>query len=421
LLLEAAGRDFQGGFVGECHAVDQYFQQTMGTTENILLKAHAPGPLTLQMIQQRQIKNIYTYRDPRDSLCSRLTFLDNDFVRSLLSTAASLPTYCWYRDKTESLFVRYDDVVQQPQTEIQRIAEYLGLEFENQVYQTIGDATSLESSQKIASQITQLPTDQTFQAASHTIDRRTLLHEGHISGGGKTGRWMDELTTEQQILAHAILKPLLFELGYETEEEFHARYEALYQRSDSHAIAQQLLEQGEWSIAVRLYEEAIALEPQNPMHYWYLGLALLLHDQVEDAEAIWLEAIAHAEADELDTWMQQLVDVLEQEAQRQENLANLELAVRLRYQIHNANPFLFNNALHLIQHLMTLEQFTPEVLEDLNLLENLTACAEDGEVELQPERLMAVNQALEATAGDSPLVQAWIEATQPLLSSGVPH
>jgi predicted O-linked N-acetylglucosamine transferase (SPINDLY family) len=70
------------------------------------------------------------------------------------------------------------------------------------------------------------------------------------------------------------------------------------------------LEQGIYLQAIRLYEQCIEAEPASRLYHWYLGLALLMRDQREEAQATWFAVIAEAAPEELDRWTTELVDVL---------------------------------------------------------------------------------------------------------------
>ena len=76
LILQAVSREYRADFVGENEKVDQYLQEKNVLSQNLdfLLKTHIPGSFALELIESRQAKNICTYRDPRDSICSRLQF-----------------------------------------------------------------------------------------------------------------------------------------------------------------------------------------------------------------------------------------------------------------------------------------------------------------------------------------------------------
>lgn len=125
---------------------------------------------------------------------------------------------------------------------------------------------------------------------------------------------------------------------------------------------------GDYSQAKSLYEELIELEPDIKSHYWYLGLALLLQDQEVDAQATWMLAMMGGEPEEVDLWNDELVKILDNEAQRQVGLTNYSTAYLLRQYIREFLPVEINNLLKLIQLAIKLELFSGEYLSELELI-----------------------------------------------------
>lgn len=329
LLLQQADRLGFAGYVGEEQAVDTYLRNYEGTGD-LVIKAHLPGEFALSLIQSNQAKNIYTYRDPRDSICSRLGFDQNShFDQVLLNQLAVWHLYCWYRDNSETLFINYDEVMQSPHLIIKQIADYLNVELTPLDYEAIDQETNLEHSRKIADSVAQLGEKQAFQAIGHAVDRTTLLHAGHISTG-KTGRWQTELDPEQQLITHCLLKPFLLELNYETETSIAQLIAQLMSQVDWQALADRYVTQERYFNAASLYEQAIEQDPEVKAHYWQLGLIHLLADDPETAQAVWLSGIAELSAEDVDEGMNQLIHLLKTEIDRQDAQGQIQKSERIR-------------------------------------------------------------------------------------------
>ncbi|MCC3575079.1 MAG: O-linked N-acetylglucosamine transferase, SPINDLY family protein [Microcoleus sp. PH2017_40_RAT_O_B] len=154
--------------------------------------------------------------------------------------------------------------------------------------------------------------------------------------------------------------------------------------------ANQYLIQGNYTQAENLYEQAIAAEPEVKSHYWHLGLMLLLQGQEMEAQTTWLLGMADGEAEQVDEWTAQLLDVLQTEADRREGLADYSLAWAIRQHIREINPADVDNLLRAIEISIQLETFTPDELTSTGLIEMLEL--EPGMVAADTVRLMRVLQ-----------------------------
>ena len=72
--------------------------------------------------------------------------------------------------------------------------------------------------------------------------------------------------------------------------------------------AQEYLINEDYSIAAKLYREAIEREPDIKSYYWYLGLLLLLQGQETEAQVTWFTALSEVAPADFDT--KELLEVL---------------------------------------------------------------------------------------------------------------
>lgn len=126
--------------------------------------------------------------------------------------------------------------------------------------------------------------------------------------------------------------------------------------------AYECLIQGDYTQAARHYEQLTAVEPDVKAYYWYLGLALLLQGQPAEAQTTWLMAMLSGEPEEVEQWNEELIEVLETEAVRQETLSENSVALAIRQQIREICPADVNNGLHLTNLLIKLDQCTEDEL-----------------------------------------------------------
>ncbi|MBD2463310.1 O-linked N-acetylglucosamine transferase, SPINDLY family protein [Oscillatoria sp. FACHB-1407] len=151
-----------------------------------------------------------------------------------------------------------------------------------------------------------------------------------------------------------------------------------------HAL--QCLHNGDYQQAVTLFEQVIEAEP-NRSAGWYLGLAHLLQGQEEEAQMIWLMAIAEADSEEADLWTGELLQILHSEAEQREpavseptedeapvkeqDIQQEQLAWLIRRHIYEIAPQDVTNLLKLVQRSLRLNRFQPDDLVDLGLIEQL--------------------------------------------------
>jgi glycosyltransferase involved in cell wall biosynthesis len=135
--------------------------------------------------------------------------------------------------------------------------------------------------------------------------------------------------------------------------------------------AQTLVSVNRYDEAANIYEQAIEAEPEVVTHYWHLGLVYLLLGQEEQAQATWLFPMSQGTTEEIEKWTMELVQILDNEAQRQADLLNLQTSLLIRQYIREIAPKFVNNLLQIIQLSIALDNFTPEVIQDLQVVELL--------------------------------------------------
>jgi len=137
--------------------------------------------------------------------------------------------------------------------------------------------------------------------------------------------------------------------------------------------AYQWLVRGNYTQAASLYEQAIVVEPDVKLHYWHLGLLLLLQGQAVEAQTTWLMGMMEGEPEQVEEWTAELSLVLETEATRRETIEEDSVTWTIRQQIREICPSDINNLLHLIRLAIKLETYRGEELKELGLLELLRA------------------------------------------------
>ena len=140
--------------------------------------------------------------------------------------------------------------------------------------------------------------------------------------------------------------------------------------SDQHADRTQL-DEGYDDKAIGFYEQAIETSPDVTSNYWHLGLAYLLQGREEEASATWLLTLSQGSPEEIDEWTEELMQVLDAEAQRQADRNNIQNAWLIRQHLREIAPSEVNNLLHLLLLSLTLGNFAPELLKEWQVVELL--------------------------------------------------
>ncbi|MGJ5673458.1 MAG: O-linked N-acetylglucosamine transferase, SPINDLY family protein [Nostochopsis sp.] len=161
--------------------------------------------------------------------------------------------------------------------------------------------------------------------------------------------------------------------------------------SQYHQRAEKYLLTGNYIQAASLYEEAITIEPDIKSYYWYLGLILLLQGQEVEAQTTWLMAMMEGEAEQVEDWNTELINILETEAKRRESLEEYSLAEKIRHNIKELAPRNINNLLYLVKLLIKLETYTNDELQELGVIEILQS---ESRVEVKLELLMQTLQSI---------------------------
>ena len=149
------------------------------------------------------------------------------------------------------------------------------------------------------------------------------------------------------------------------------------------AEAYSLLEAGNYEEVAKIYEQAIEKNPDVITDYWYLGLAYLLQGEEESAQSTWLFALMQSDEE----GSQELVKILRAEIYRQETMGNIELCWLLRLHLRELDPNLLDNLLHLIKAAIAVDKYTPEQLEEWEVVPLLQATASK---EIQIDLLLEV-------------------------------
>ncbi len=145
------------------------------------------------------------------------------------------------------------------------------------------------------------------------------------------------------------------------------------QINQSH-IFENYLNEEQYDKAAEYYQSLLEEEPESIKYYWYLGLAYLLQDKEEEAQLTWFMALNQQQTEEeIDSATQELINILDQEAKRQEAKGNYQPAWLIRGHIQQLHPDNLTNIMGLIWLDATLQYPTISKFKDWNVIELLSA------------------------------------------------
>ncbi len=124
--------------------------------------------------------------------------------------------------------------------------------------------------------------------------------------------------------------------------------------------ARQKLAEGKYQEAAVLYEQGIEISPEIVSNYWHLGLAQLLQGREEEAQITWMMPMLEASSEEIEQWTEELLTVLNEQANSQEADASYENAWLIRQHYGQIDPDNGNNLLKLLWLSIKTKIFTEQ-------------------------------------------------------------
>jgi predicted O-linked N-acetylglucosamine transferase (SPINDLY family) len=125
--------------------------------------------------------------------------------------------------------------------------------------------------------------------------------------------------------------------------------------------------------AINFYEMAISADETIANNYWHLGVAYLLAGREDDAQAAWFTPLAAATESEIDSLTEDLIEILEREANYQAEIPDLAQAWLLRQHLWTLDPNRVENILHSIRLANKMGTLTTVALVDWQVNELLQA------------------------------------------------
>jgi predicted O-linked N-acetylglucosamine transferase (SPINDLY family) len=119
------------------------------------------------------------------------------------------------------------------------------------------------------------------------------------------------------------------------------------------------------------YEAAILADETEIDNYWYLGLSYLLAGKEDDAQAAWFVPLSGDDSDRIDSLTNELLVILDREANKQTQAPDLQKAWLLRQHLWSIAPDRVENILQLVLLANQLDLLTADLLEEWQINELL--------------------------------------------------
>ncbi len=123
-----------------------------------------------------------------------------------------------------------------------------------------------------------------------------------------------------------------------------------------------------YAAVISFYEEQIEMQPDCQNLYWHLGIAHLLSEDEESAQAIWLMGVALTPESLLDRCTQELTQLLNNEAARQLKKSNKTKCWLIRSHLRSINPYDLSNILDLLILEIEIETFNFDNIDNYNVI-----------------------------------------------------
>ena len=187
--------------------------------------------------------------------------------------------------------------------------------------------------------------------------------------------------------------------------------------------AETLFSERQYAQATELYEQILSDHPDEISCYWYLGICQLLQGQEEEAQLTWMAPILEAESEtQQEIWTDELISVLQSQAEQQELNETYEQAWLLRRHLQEIVPQDWDNLIQTLWLALKAERFfvddelLPHITDGLKQLPLITDTT-------QGEHLLQIAQGLielfaseDDFASEERSILAYLDACMPHLA-----
>lgn len=231
----------------------------------LVVKCHDYTKYAGEMIKEGYAKGVYIYRDLRDVLVSLGSKFYDSIEQVLLSGSLNcqIRNYYTWTQFDGMLVSKYEDSMHQLESEVLKIADYLGLQIDKKKAESIAKKLSIAKQMKVVQKLDLINQERGSDKTLDVFDPKTQLHNNHIRCG-ESGQWKRDLSFEQAMTVENIAFSWLVDREYITA--------SLNRTKDD--FTQQLSIQGkdDFDIKLQEYKDKILLNKQDHSLHYKMGM-----------------------------------------------------------------------------------------------------------------------------------------------------
>jgi hypothetical protein len=184
-----------------------------GRTDLLVFKNHVCTPEMAAEFARGNARGLYIYRDLRDVMVSKMRKTEAPFEALWNGNfiARCLSNFDRWTQLPGVLVSRYEEMVDDLASEVDRIAAHLGLKLSKQQREQVADRFSIERQRERISAA--VSAGSMRGAFGQKCDRHSILHSDHIHSA-ESGAWRDQLTRRQVALIEQLAGDWLTAHGY---------------------------------------------------------------------------------------------------------------------------------------------------------------------------------------------------------------
>ena len=270
-LVETNNKGISIGWIGKpTRSVVKTLENAAKRQDKFLvLKCHDYTHDIAHLIKKKQAKAFYIYRDIRDVLVSLGRKFYNSVEEAIVPSTISqqLATYYAWLSLSELLVSKYEDVVNQLDQEVLKIASHLNIDITLETAKQIADKFSLHRQRQRIEFFDYVKDGLSTKAKGDFYDPVSQLHNCHIYSGEST-QWKSTLSVSQIQFVEESAFSWLVDRNY-TLSTF-LKHESM-SASASFYNGQALFNEGSLQDDLLEYKQAILLDPSKSEYHYELG------------------------------------------------------------------------------------------------------------------------------------------------------
>ncbi len=197
----------------------------ISAAEHILIHTHDLTPDVELLARRPGVRSFFSYRDPRDVVVSQMKLHDVSFDIAVRMTEFAYQNLPCAMTLPGIMFLPYDHIVAHAPAVIFQMAARVDILLSHQMVDKIALSNNLERNRRTMDLLNR-GTAATGGSGIESLNtgvreirycKASLITDRHIQSG-RTGRWRDELSADQQQHVCGVFAPVIKSLGFDAYE-----------------------------------------------------------------------------------------------------------------------------------------------------------------------------------------------------------